>query len=467
MEFSQNMTFTNGATRLRRDRRTPRAIVRGMPVLAFISIISVEACSDGGSSSGESSGGAAGGVAEWAFDEATLSNAPRFTVDSAPVGDTRKAATDSAFDVAGVSKVQLLSDGRFAALDQDGGRLLMFAADGAPLWHIGGQGRDERRFRFPSGLLLRAGDTLLVPDPYSDSLHVVHPDARIVRSRAFSGSTGLTEIRIRDHVGIIGRRLFGSGIRTGPGWESRDDEGHPVLIVGSSNISGEDVRQIATVLGPADVQIDTMIEGRRFMWNEEPRFAPHPTFAVWDTLAVQFGGPDSALRVTTLGGKNVARLVLRRQRRPVTPAIRQADIERQLGRMLRRVSFRPIDSVPGARSRDSVGRARAADSLRRRSALDSTGRRVLMAMRPTADSLPPFDALLSAPDGILWVTQNGVPGGGAPWSAIAFAPGGRLLGSVTGPGQGSPISFSRDRVVVRIDDGKNPVRLVVFRLQAP
>jgi hypothetical protein len=135
--------------------------------------------------------------------------------------------------------------------------------------------------------------------------------------------------------------------------------------------------------------------------------------------------------------------------------------------MLGRMTFRPIDSLLRMHPAGSAARAKAADSIRRARSMDTVGRRVLMGMRPSADSMPPFDGLLSAPGGILWVTENGVPGSDAGWSATAFASGGRLLGRVVGPGLGSPMAFSQDRVVVRVDDGKGDIRLVVYRFKAP
>jgi hypothetical protein len=443
MEDSRHMKRWNVATRL----------------AAIACILVLAACGSDKSASAAADAGVAtvNGVVQWSFSEAQLASAPRFTVDSQPVGDTDKASGDSLFNVSSIAKVQLLSDGRFAALDQQRGRLMMFAADGSRLWHAGGLGEEQRRFRYPSGLIRIAGDSLLVPDPPRDSIHWVHPDSGVVRSKGFSGSTALTGIMLRNHVGIVRRRLFASGVRDGPGWSTQDEEGHAIVIAGSSDLAGENVEQITTALGPAVVHVDTLVNGRRFVWNQEPRFSAWPAFAVWDSLVVQSYGPDFRVRVTTIRGKDVAALVLRRPRRPVTEQMRRAAIEAQLAGMLR-------DLTP--RSSDSARWVKFPDSLRLWRAADSVGRRLLMEMRPSEDSLPLFDALLSAPGGVLWVTENGVLGGGTPWSAVAFAPGGRLIGRVTGPGEGEPIAISADRVVVRIRDQKGGVRLRSYRLHS-
>lgn len=432
----------------------PAATAGALGALAFALVIPLAGCGDAGSKSGSAT---AGGGAHWSIDDAAIANAPSWTVDSLPLADTQRAGGDSSYAFNGVDHVQLLTDGRFVVLDPNRAQVLVFGADGRPLRRFGEVKAGDRRFRSPSGLLRLVGDTLLLPDPSRDSIYWIHPDSGVVKARTFSGSTTLTEIRLQDHVGIIGRRLVGSGIRTGPGWSTRDEDGRSIIIVGSSNFAGEGVEQIATVLGPSIAQFDTTISGRRFAWNEEPRFAQWPAFAVWDTLVVQSTGAAAPLRVTTVHGKDVATLELKHARRPVTEAIRRADVERQFVLVLER-----------GRSRfaDSTRRRGNADSIRQRQINDSIGRRALMEKRPSEDSLPRLDALRQGAGGLLWVVRRGLPAGD-PWSALAIAPGGRLVGRLVGPGQGTPTAFSADRVLVHVQDDTGKSRMLVYRFHPP
>jgi hypothetical protein len=196
-------------------------------------------------------------------------------------------------------------------------------------------------------------------------------------------------------------------------------------------------RVVATIPGLELVSLTANYRGRRSRQTSVLRFTRGARVAAWDSMIVTSSGDAYALDLRDAAGRIRATIRVPVPRRAVTPAMREADLTRVLKRFNEPASERMIDQ---------------AESIR------------LERLTPSATQLPAHDALLVSGDGMLWVVDARGPldAGGA---ATAFRADGAIVGRLTWKGNGVPMAFGPDRVVMREVDEDDVVSLAIYRLQ--
>ncbi|MBA2293219.1 MAG: hypothetical protein H0W15_12275 [Gemmatimonadales bacterium] len=167
------------------------------------------------------------------------------------------------------------------------------------------------------------------------------------------------------------------------------------------------------------------------------RYGRRPSVAPWGGgVAIGAGIDGYTIERFALSGTVEARLVVDKPRRAVTEAMRQAMIAQEL------------EGIQGSRSERMV---------------DPEESRRIARETPFADSLPPYQHVLAADDGLLWVIDAQALGD-TTWSATAFAADGAIVARVVSRRFGMPVSFGKGTVMVRELDDDEVVRFAVYRL---
>ena len=84
---------------------------------------------------------------------------------------------------------------------------------------------------------------------------------------------------------------------------------------------------------------------------------------------------------------------------------------------------------------------------------------------PVADSLPAYGQFFTTPNKTLWVVDAVAPNA-KEWTATAFRNDGAIVGRLRVLGEGPPVAFGNDRVVVSTQDADGVVTLTVRRITA-
>ncbi|MEP6591321.1 MAG: 6-bladed beta-propeller [Gemmatimonadota bacterium] len=364
-------------------------------------------------------------------DSTAIDRAALFTIESTPLYTVGGAAGDPEFDLTYVNFVELLSSGGIVTQAGIGSRLLVFEADGKPERRVGRQGSGPGEFMAMAGMALMAGDTVLVADAANARLNWIDPHKGIVRTASLD-AIGARSPRFLFGVLPTGEMLFTSG--GGFGGRAPDSLTRSMATVALRAVDGT-THTVLTLpdldIAPFETRYRGVIraEGRPIGFSRLSRGRP------WDALLVTSVGEGFRLDLWTAKGRSVGSIELPRSRRPVTAAMRDADIRQQLARF-------------GSGGERMVDRAESERQVRE---------------GPYADSLPPYRGLFVTPAGTLWAVDYVSPTDSS-WSATAFRRDGAIVGRLVAPIAGFPATFGDDRVVVRSLDEDGVVTLAVYRI---
>jgi hypothetical protein len=208
-----------------------------------------------------------------------------------------------------------------------------------------------------------------------------------------------------------------------------------------ASITGLDVtasawRTIATIPDLTGAEFETRFRGRRSSEWRPLRLGGWALVTVWDSLVASVEATSPVIDLRDASGTIRSRLVINRPGRPITEAIRAAQIDMELARLSGPASEGMVDP----------------DESRR-----------LARESPFADTLPRFSRLITSGDGTLWAVDAIAPFDSG-WSATAFRGDGAIVGRLHVPGRSTPMAFSDDRVIVRNEDEDGVVAVHVLSL---
>jgi hypothetical protein len=279
-------------------------------------------------------------------------------------------------------------------------------------------------------MIVVAGDTLLIPDIGNMRMNWISPDAGVVRTESLIGR--ITP-RTRHVVGL----LPGGGIVMFSNYVQRGEAGRvtrplsPVVLLPPRLPA----RVVAQLPDFETVLFQTRYEGGPGEESVPLGFSRTAHAIVWDSVIVTAVGEGYRLDLRNGAGRVVAQLSVAVSRRPVTPALRRADISERL-KQLAAYRERPRDPAESER---------------------------LVREVPYADSLPPYSAIFVSSNNVLWVVDPVAPGDTA-WSATAFRTDGAILTRLRGSATAPPVAFGDDRVVLRTTDADGVVAFKVHRI---
>lgn len=373
------------------------------------------------------------GVTVLEHDAGAFSAAPRWIMDSGATATFGGAGVDPRYDLTGVRHVQLLSDGRFAALNQRVPAVLIFGADGRPETIIGRRGGGPREFRGASSLARIAGDTLLVPDLGNMRLNWLVADGGVVRAEPVEGLIPEGADRVVGSLpyGVIVLTSAGRVVAAPLGTRSRTSASVIALPIGARG------SVIASVPDVETIAVATRYEGASGVETLPLGFTRLAHIVVLDSTIVVGTGDGYRIDFLTRAGRIAAVLSVLVPRRPVTRQMREAAITEQLDRL---ASYRERPRDPAESER-------------------------LIREAPFSDSLPPYSGLFVSAGRRLWIVDAVSPAD-TEWSATAFDRQGVILARVSAPRTGDPVAFSDSSVVLRHVDDDGVVSFARYQLRA-
>lgn len=367
-----------------------------------------------------------------AFDRA-----PRWTLDSVPLVVFEDGG-DPVFDLSGLASILfpplMRSDGRMLAV---GDGILLFGADGQPervLATLGaGPGEVSSAMPWLGGWYL-AGDTLGYFDYGNQRVTRFTPGGGLVDDRAWSVVPSARCASIAVPAVVQERLVVSCG--------SAVDDSLAVRRAGRLALTDRwlsEPRDLAEFPSPERRAVALESEGIRSGTMRPLALGLWPFVTIQDSMIV-IGTQAHGFVIDFVDTAAVVRRQLRFDisRRPVTAAMRQAWIQRDL------------------------------DGAAKNSAHGGIPVEILMAearAQVFADALPWHAKLMAGTDGLLWIEEWPTLSD-TTWTATAIAREGQVVARVTAPGGGNrrPIWFGSGQVLVREEDDDGLVRFALYRI---
>ncbi len=372
------------------------------------------------------------GIETLTFPPGALQRAARLAVDPAPVGTFGGSSGDPAFDLSHVDGVALLSNGGLATFQMDDNVVLIFGPDGRGVKRLGGAGQGPGQF--VTGKLLRlAGDTLLVIDDGNARATWIVPARGVIATTSLNGRLPPLVGRPAGKLANGDLVLTSAGITEShvgpPGTKSFPQPNAQVVVLPRAG-TGVTVASVPDVeLGAIAVSASSPVVSARV------RFSPEPQVVVWNNFIVTGAARSYAFELRDGSGRTVQTIAVGLPRRPVTSALRAADL-----------ALRLSQSYGGRPARDDPKRA------------------ALIEATPFADSIPAYSGLFVSPNQTLWVVDGETPFDSG-WSATGFRPDGAIVGRISYVGPGRPVGFGDRSVLLRTVDADDVVALELHRLR--
>lgn len=374
------------------------------------------------------------GIAVVEHDAAALDRAPQLMLSPTPIATVGDDANGT-FDLTDIDQVVLLADGRIVTRAAVGSRLLVFGADGRGQRRLGRDGAGPGEFSNLGEMARLDGDTLLVVDAGNARFSWWLPDGALIGERSFAAGQPIDPFATVAGALPDGRLVMHSASLPSGVSDRITRPAVPVVLVDGTTGAR---REIALVPGREVVKVEAHSRGHRRLVMDVLRFGRSAHVIVWDSLIVTAAGEGYVIDVRRTDGRVALQIRVRRPRRVVTSAMREARIAEELEQF---------------------------DHQRERRADPEPARR-LIREAPFADSLPPYSALFETPDRTtLWVVDARAPTDSG-WAATAFRADGAITGRLIVAGPGRPVAFGNARVVVRTEDADGVVSLRVHRIVA-
>jgi hypothetical protein len=340
-------------------------------------------------------------------------------------------------DLTHVRTPVLLPDGRSVVLNAvGGGQLMLFDRTGAPVRLLARSGQGPGELVRPGEPVLLGGDTMLVTDGANRTINWYTSDDGLVRSErmreGFDPSCWAQSGILPDRRSVRMYACMGGGA-------PESTERRPPTWVALTAPGFAAIDSIVSMPGYEMVQVETRFRGRVQVYPMPLRFGLRPVLSNWgDAVVTGNGEAGYTLDRYDTTGVLRSRVLFERPRRTVTSAMRDALIEMELSR------------INGPQSEGYVD----IDEARR-----------LAREEPFADSLPPYQVLLSGPDATLWAVDPIAPTD-SQWTATVLRHDGAILARVRGRGNGLPVRVLGDRVMLREVDDDGIVRFPIYRVSS-
>jgi hypothetical protein len=351
-----------------------------------------------------------------------------------PVALATTSASDPEFDLSNVSDVVLLADGRIAAYAEIGAKLLIFGRDGRGERRIGRGGRGPREIQNAANVSLLKGDTLVLLDRGNGKLVFATAAAGVVRETSLGSNAGLST----DIVGGAmpdGSLVLYQSLRRPPASPDARVRARLRAVLFRLDAPPENLLEFAS---GAYQRVETRYRGRVRSELVPVRLFGAAHLALLDTVLVVAPGPAFHLSLRDSRGASIGFVEDTTPRRVVNRAMRNSQVEDELGR-LRRAGTEPL--------------------------LDPRESQRLIREAPFADSVGAIHKMhVSIDDRVLWVVDAIVPGD-REWTAIGFFRDGTIYGNVRGAvTKGIPVAFRGNRVALQFEDDEGVARIGVFPL---
>ncbi|MGV3707694.1 MAG: hypothetical protein ACO1Q7_02555 [Gemmatimonas sp.] len=370
------------------------------------------------------------GVTVAHFDSSAFVRTTQFTIDTHPVAvlDTHDVNYD--YDVSRITSAYVLRDGSLLTNSRMSSKTIVFDSTGEPQRILAKFGTGKGDVGRLQNLTRTPGDTFIVTDFSNRNINYytvngfvrAAPIMSVVDERAFRLAGAL-------HDGTLVMHNAGQLPGQYPNGRSKVDA--VLMLINTKGLSG-------VIADVPDMTIATMRSG----WDGQPgrmalhlRLGTQAQIVVWDSLIATGNGESYRISLRNDRGNVVSAINVNVPRRPVTAAMRDADLALRLAEM------EYIDGKDGMKG----------EPLRLRKAW------------PVADTLPAFAGFFVTPDTTLWVVDARVPGDSV-LHATAFNPRWEMIGRLTLAGSGEVIGFGNDRVVVRTAGIDDIGTLRVYRL---
>lgn len=337
-----------------------------------------------------------------------------WTVGAEPTLDLGTVEGDGPEAFFRVTDVHRAPDGRVFVADQGNAEVRVFSADGSHLATWGRQGDGPGEFRAPGALLpWPAGDTMAVWDQRQGRLTLFDADGNPGRSLPMSEAAGITSPRV---PGIL---PDGALLLTGMDFAFDDAGDGLVRPPNAAALVEPDLSERAHLGTHPGTEALMSVSPERVEIFRVPFARGVVAEVVGD--GVLFSTTDRwDLRIHGRDGRLERLVSVDREPTPVTPAMVEAEIERQ---------------VAGA---PEVARA---------------GLRTRLAEGPHPDALPAFGAVVGDAGGRLWVEVFRPESGPGPARWVVFDPEGHLLGGLTLPEGFTPHRAGEDWLLgVTVDE---------------
>jgi hypothetical protein len=360
--------------------------------------------------------------------------APQWTVEATPTTTIGGSDGDPQFDLTYARYVIPLSDGRVMTFAQVGNKVIVFRKDGKGVRTIGRTGQGPGDWMAFGDPVLLDRDTILVLDFANNRLNWVTADGGIVRTAPYLVPRGVRRMSSISGFLPTGELVMHSAASWGG--HQLDSLQRSIAVVMAANLDNGETRTLTQVPDIQGAPVETRYRGRiRNDW-QPLRLGGYARIAGWDSVIATATASSSTVDLRDPTGNVGAQLRLGLPRRPVTQAMRDAQIAIELERM------------EGPRSEGMV---------------DPGESRRLASESPFSDSLAYFEALLRGSDGTLWVVDAIAPGDTS-WTATAVRKDGAIVGRLFVRGNSRPISFGNGTVIVRTQDENDVVSFKVHRV---
>ena len=371
------------------------------------------------------------GVTIHQFDTTAFAATTQYFVDAAPITVLDNHDVNSDTSIARVDRAVFLRDGSFVTYSRMSTRMIVFDSAVKPVRILARFGTVPGDLGRNQTLARAAHDTLVVTD-FSNRQVNYYSSQRFVRMTPI---TSVVDERADQLAGVLpdGTLVLHSGGEIPehfPNGRSKLDA--VIMVMNPQGLSG-------LVADIPDITIATMRTG----WDGERtrlplplRLGPRAQVIVWDSLIATGNGESYRVDFRNVSGKVVSAIEINMSPRLTTTPMRDADLAYRVAE---------LEYIDG---KDAV----RGEKLR------------LWKAWPVADTIPAFGGFFVSPNNTLWITSPPVRGD-TTWQATAFNTRFEMTGRLTFPGQGVPIGFGDDRMVVRTAGVDEIATLRVFRFR--
>lgn len=371
------------------------------------------------------------GVTIHSFDTTAFAATTQYVVESTPIAVLDDNDVNSDTSVARVDAAIFLRDRSFVTYSRMSTRMIVFDSAAKPIRILARFGTVPGDLGRNQTLARTQHDTLVVTD-FSNRQVNYYSSQKFVR---LSPITSVVDERADQLAGVLpdGTLVLHDGGRLPehfPNGRSKHDA--VLMVMNPQGLSG----LIADI---PDITIATMRtgwDGERARMPLPLRLGPRAQVIVWDSLIATGNGESYRVEFRNVSGKIVSAVEINVPPRLTTAPMRDADLAYRLAE---------LEYIDG---QDAV----KGEKLRLRKAW------------PVADTIAAFGGFFVSPNNTLWITSLPVPGD-TTWQATAFNTRFEMTGRLTFTGQGTPIGFGDDRIVVRMAGVDEVATLRVFRFR--